>query len=60
VNEKRHTEPTHEDDAGVTPEHGEGAMRQVDEIHQPHGHRQADADDEQQAAIGYTIEHHAD
>ena len=37
----------------VAAEHGEGAMREVDEAHQPHGDGQADRDDEQHHAGGH-------
>jgi hypothetical protein len=32
---------------------------EVDEVHQAHGHRQADADQEQQAAVGDAVEQDA-
>ena len=40
----------------VAAEHGEAHLRQVDELHHPHGHREADGDDEQQHAIGEAVE----
>ena len=40
----------------VAAEHGERAVREVDEVHQPHRHRQPDADQEQQAAVRDAIE----
>ena len=39
----------------VAADHREGAVRQVDHLHQPHGHRQADRDDEQHHAIGQGV-----
>jgi hypothetical protein len=35
-------------------------MREIDEVHQAHRHRQADADDEQQATVRDAVEQHAD
>ena len=35
---------------------GQGAVRQIDEIHQPQRDRQADADQEQQHALGESVE----
>ena len=40
--------------------HGERAMREIDEAHQPHGDRQADRDDEQEHGIGQAVEQDAD
>ena len=40
----------------VAADHGEGAMGQVDQPHQAHGQRQADADDEQRHAVGEGVE----
>ncbi len=43
-------------DGDVAAEHGEGAVRQIDEIHQPERHRQADRQHEQQHAVGQAVE----
>ena len=40
--------------------HRERAVREVDEVHQAHRHRQAEADQEQQAAVGDAVEEDAD
>src|SRR6185437_13940465 len=37
-------------------DHRKGAMREVDDAHQPHGHRQANRDDEKDHPIGGAIE----
>ena len=40
--------------------HGEGAMRQVDETHQPHRDRKADGGDEQKHGVSQAVEQNAD
>ena len=45
---------------GIAAGHGKGAVREIDEAHQPHGDRQADRDDEQQRAVGQAVEDEAD
>jgi len=54
--EKRDAGLQHQCDENVAAEHGEGAMGQIGETHQPHGDRQADGDDEQQHGIGHPVE----
>jgi hypothetical protein len=39
----------------VAADHREGAVRQVDHLHQAHRHRQADRDDEQDHAVGQGV-----
>ena len=39
-------QPGHGNYARIAAEHGERAVGEIDEIHEAHGHRQADADDE--------------
>ena len=46
----------HQRDSDVASDHGEGAMREIDEIHQPERHRQPDRQDKQQHAIGDAVE----
>jgi hypothetical protein len=45
----------HQQHGDVAAGHGESAVREVDEIHQAHGHRQAHRQDEQQHAVGDTV-----
>ena len=47
-------------DGDVAAEHGEGAMREIDEIHQPERHRQPDRQHEQQHAVGNAVEQDAE
>ena len=54
--QERPVEVVHQRDGDVAAEHGEGAVRQVDEIHQPERHRQPDRQHEQQHAVGDAVE----
>ena len=54
--EKRHAQPVDQDDGAIAAGHGEGAMRQIDEIHQPERHREPACQHEQQHAVGDTVE----
>jgi hypothetical protein len=56
ADQEGHAEPLHQHDRDVAAGHGEGAMGQVDEIHQAHGHRQAHREDEQQHPVGDAVE----
>ena len=56
ANQKGDIQPLHQQHGEVAADHGEGAMRQVDEIHQPHGHGQADGQDEQEHPVGDAVE----
>ena len=47
-------------DADVAAHHRERAVREIDEVHEAHRHRQADADQEQQAAVGDAVEQHTE
>ena len=60
VEPERHAEAAHQRDAQEAAHHRERAVREVDEVHQAHRHRQAEADQEQQAAVGDTVEEDAD
>jgi hypothetical protein len=57
--QERHAGAVHQHHGHIAAEHGKGAMGQVDEVHQPHGHGQANADQEQQAAVRQAVEQHA-
>ncbi len=54
--EKRDPRTRQQDDADIAAEHREGAVREVDEVHQPQRHRQAHADQKQQHARRDTVE----
>jgi NAD(P)H-hydrate repair Nnr-like enzyme with NAD(P)H-hydrate epimerase domain len=45
----------HGGDGDIAAEHAEGAVRQVDEMHQPQRHRQAHRQDEQQHPEGEPV-----
>ena len=53
--QKCHVQALHQNDCQVAAGHGKSTMRQVDEIHQPHGHSQANGQHEQQHAVGHTV-----
>src|SRR5262249_36012399 len=46
----------HQRDGDIAAEHCKSAMRQVDKVHQPEGHRQSDRQHEQQHAVGEAVE----
>src|SRR5467141_1217766 len=52
-------EAVHQRHRGVAADHGEAAVRQVDEVHHPQRHRQADREQEQQHPVGEPVEEHA-
>ena len=54
------TERARERNDDVAAGHGERAMRQVHETHQPHRDRKADRGDEQEHRIGQAVEQNAD
>ncbi len=54
--EERHAGPVHQHQRDITARHGEGAMRQVDEIHQPERDGEPACQHEQQHAIGDPVE----
>jgi hypothetical protein len=58
--EERHAELVHQQRADVAAEHRERSVREIDEVHQAHRDRQADADQEQQASVRDAVEEHAD
>ena len=58
--EERPAECVHQRDGDVAAEHGEAAVRQVDEIHHPERHRQPDRHQEQQHPVGEAVEQHAE
>ena len=49
-------EIVHQRDGDIAAEHREGAVREVDEIHQPERHRQPDRQHEQQHAVSEAVE----
>ena len=55
ADQKRHALALHQQHRDVAPQHGKRTMGQVDEIHQAHGDRQADRQDEEQHAIGNAV-----
>ena len=57
--EEGHAPAHHQPHREVAAEHREGAVREVDEVHQPHRHRQAEADQEEQASVCDAVEDHA-
>ncbi len=54
--EERHAEAVHHDRRDVAPRHREGAVREVDEVHQPEGDRESAGEHEQEHAVGDTVE----
>ena len=56
--QERHAGAVHQQHRDVAARHRERAVRQVDEVHQPQRHRQADGQDEQQHAVGDAVEEH--
>src|SRR5438477_436103 len=54
--QKGHAGAVHQQGGDITAEHCEGAMREVDEVHQPERHGEAGAQHEQQHAIGDAVE----
>ena len=57
--EERPAELVGQADGGVAADHGEAAVRQVDEIHHPQRHRQPHRQQEQQHPVGEPVEEHA-
>ena len=53
--EKWDTQALHQQHRDVAAHHGKGTVREVDEVHQPHRHRQAHGQDEQQHAVGNAV-----
>ena len=49
-------QPVDQHDADVAARHGEGAMREVDEVHQPERDREPAGQHEQQHAVGDAVE----
>ena len=54
--EKRQPEPVDQNDRDVAARHGEGAMREIDEVHQPERDREPACHHKQQHAVGDTVE----
>ena len=54
--EEGHAGAVHQQHRDVAAGHREGAVREVDEVHQPQRHRQADGEHEQQHAVGDAVE----
>jgi hypothetical protein len=54
--EEWHAPAVHEDHRHVAAGHGEGAMRQIDEVHQAERHREPAGQHEQQHAVGHAVE----
>ena len=54
--EERHAGAVHQQRRDIAAEHGEGAVREVDEVHQPQRHGEAAAQHEQQHAVGDAVE----
>jgi len=54
--QERDAQFLHGEHREVTARHREGAVRQVDEIHQAQRHGQADREHEQQHAVGNAVE----
>ena len=57
---ERHAVAVHQRNGDVAAGHRERAMREVDEPHQPHGHRQPNRDDVQDHRVGEAKEQNAD
>ncbi len=55
--QERPTQRIGDRDGKIAAQHGEGAMRQIDEIHHAHGDRKPDRHDEQKDAVGQAVEH---
>ena len=56
---ERHAIPCRQAHGHVAPRHGEGAVRQIDEPHQPHGDREAHGDDEEDHGVSQAVEEDA-
>jgi hypothetical protein len=54
--QERHAELLHREHGEIAARHGEGAVREVDEVHQPERHGQADGENEEQHAVGDAVE----
>jgi hypothetical protein len=57
---ERPADKVHQGDRDIAAEHGEAAMRQVDEIHHPERHRQPDRQQKQQHSVSDAVEQHAE
>ena len=55
-----HPSAVHQRHGDVAADHGEAAVRQVDEIHHPERHRQPDRQQEQQHPVGEAVEQDAE
>ena len=55
AHQKRYADTLHQQHRDVAAHHGEGPVREVDEVHQPHGHGQTNGQNKQQHAIGYAV-----
>jgi hypothetical protein len=53
---ERRSGALHQEYSGVAARHGEGTVRQVDEIHQPQCHGEPAGQHEQQHAVGQAVE----
>ena len=60
ADQKRPTEVVRHRHGDVAAQHGEAAVRQVDEVHHAERDRQADRQEEQQHPIGKAVEQHAE
>ena len=54
--EEGNAEAIDQNDGDVAARHGEGAVREIDEIHQSERHREPGCEHEQQHAVGNSIE----
>jgi hypothetical protein len=54
--QERHAQLLHREHREVAAGHGEGAVREVDEVHQAQRHGQPDREHEQQHAVGDAVE----
>jgi hypothetical protein len=58
--QERPAERVRQGHGDIAAEHGEAAMRQVDEIHHPERHRQPDRQEKQQHPVGKAVEQDAE
>ena len=56
--EEREAEALHHDNGDIAARHGEGAVREIDEVHEAERDRQAHRQHEQQHAVGNAVEEH--
>jgi hypothetical protein len=54
--QKRNSQTPGQDHKNVAPAHGEGAMCEIDEPHQPQGDRQADREQEEKHSVSDTVD----